>query len=223
MKDFDQQCDDKLQDQISSYSNSLVPQLWNPKHIIGFEEFKNFNHNFELADFSVNLNEELDEIATKSAKHFQKEIFPIESNINSNPATPAQQNSEIQMDNQITGYNAAQTGNTFATNCQPATFHAEELTPLNMSRKAKKIFVPEEQKDDRYWNRRMKNNAAAKRSREARHQKENQIRMRALLLEEENMELRSQLLESRKELHRLKEILTKKEGANYPKNAPRRQ
>ena len=39
----------------------------------------------------------------------------------------------------LAGYNAAQTGNTFATNCQPATFHAEELTPLNMSRKAKKV------------------------------------------------------------------------------------
>ena len=88
-----------------------------------------------------------------------------------------------------------------------------------MIRKAKKVHVPEDCKDAKYWARRLKNNAAAKRSREARHQKvilidhviitdmrfkENQIRLRALHLEKENVELRSELLEARHELSRLR-------------------
>lgn len=40
-------------------------------------------------------------------------------------------------------------------------------------------------KDDKYWARRRKNNMAAKRSRDARRVKENQIAMRAAFLEKE--------------------------------------
>lgn len=45
--------------------------------------------------------------------------------------------------------------------------------------------MPDELKDDKYWARRRKNNIAAKRSRDARRQKENQIAMRARYLEKE--------------------------------------
>merc|ERR1711917_190556 len=54
---------------------------------------------------------------------------------------------------------------------KPHQFTPEELVPQNMIRKAKKVLVPDDCKDAKYWARRMKNNAAAKRSREARHQK----------------------------------------------------
>lgn len=46
-------------------------------------------------------------------------------------------------------------------------------------------YVPEDLKDDKYWARRRKNNMAAKRSRDARRVKENQIAMRAAFLENE--------------------------------------
>lgn len=46
-------------------------------------------------------------------------------------------------------------------------------------------FVPNELKDEKYWARRRKNNMAAKRSRDARRLKENQIAMRANFLEKE--------------------------------------
>lgn len=46
-------------------------------------------------------------------------------------------------------------------------------------------FVPQELKDEKYWARRRKNNLAAKRSRDARRLKENQIAMRANFLEKE--------------------------------------
>ena len=51
------------------------------------------------------------------------------------------------------------------------------------------MFVPDGLKDDRYWNRRSKNNVAAKRSRDARRLKENQIALRAAFLEKENEKL----------------------------------
>jgi hypothetical protein len=46
-------------------------------------------------------------------------------------------------------------------------------------------LTPEEQKDDKYWARRKKNNMAAKRSRDIRRIKENQIAVRAAFLESE--------------------------------------
>ena len=45
-------------------------------------------------------------------------------------------------------------------------------------------------KDDRYWNKRKKNNEAARVSRENKRRKENQIVMRAAFLEEENSNLK---------------------------------
>ncbi|KAJ8938846.1 hypothetical protein NQ318_000813 [Aromia moschata] len=48
-------------------------------------------------------------------------------------------------------------------------------------------FVPDDLKDDKYWARRRKNNLAAKRSRDARRIKENQIALRAGYLEKEGL------------------------------------
>ncbi|KAJ3601193.1 hypothetical protein NHX12_032166 [Muraenolepis orangiensis] len=79
-------------------------------------------------------------------------------------------------------------------------FSAEELKPQPMIKKARKIFIPEDLKDDRYWVRRRKNNFAAKRSRDARRLKENQIAIRANFLEKENQALRREVAELRKEL-----------------------
>lgn len=71
-------------------------------------------------------------------------------------------------------------------------------------------FVPEESKDEKYWRRRNKNNIAAKRSREARRAKENQIIMRAGYLEKENARLtgeNSELKRRNEELLKLVEKL----------------
>ena len=48
-------------------------------------------------------------------------------------------------------------------------------------------------KDVRYWEKRRKNNEAARMSREAKRQKENQIIMRAAHLEVENKDLRTSI------------------------------
>ncbi|XP_029463372.1 thyrotroph embryonic factor-like isoform X2 [Rhinatrema bivittatum] len=88
-------------------------------------------------------------------------------------------------------------------------FTAKELKPQPMVKKAKKVYVPVEAKDEKYWTRRKKNNVAAKRSRDARRLKENQITIRAAFLEKENMVLRTEVAELRKEMRKCKNILSK--------------
>ncbi|XP_047428809.1 HLF transcription factor, PAR bZIP family member a [Mugil cephalus] len=95
-------------------------------------------------------------------------------------------------------------------------FSAEELKPQPMIKKARKVFIPEDLKDDKYWARRRKNNVAAKRSRDARRLKENQIAIRAGFLEKENAALRMEVADLRKELGRCKNILAKYEARHGP-------
>ncbi|KAM4526668.1 HLF transcription factor, PAR bZIP family member b isoform 2-T2 [Fundulus diaphanus] len=95
-------------------------------------------------------------------------------------------------------------------------FSAEELKPQPMIKKARKVFIPDDLKDDKYWARRRKNNMAAKRSRDARRLKENQIAIRAAFLEKENSALRQEVSGLRKELGRAKNILAKYEAQHGP-------
>ncbi|XP_068855359.1 D site-binding protein [Aphelocoma coerulescens] len=91
-------------------------------------------------------------------------------------------------------------------------FSQEELRPQPIARKARKVHVPEEQKDEKYWSRRSRNNAAAKRSRDARRLKENQISVRAAFLERENAALRVEVAAARRELQRFRGILARYEA-----------
>ncbi|TKS88813.1 Hepatic leukemia factor [Collichthys lucidus] len=91
-------------------------------------------------------------------------------------------------------------------------FSDEELKPQPMIKKARKMLVPNEQKDEKYWSRRVKNNEAAKRSRDARRLKENQISVRAAFLERENAALRQEVADMRKELGRCRNIINKYES-----------
>nr|XP_036214998.1 hepatic leukemia factor isoform X14 [Bactrocera oleae] len=88
-------------------------------------------------------------------------------------------------------------------------FSDEELKPQPMIKKSRKQFVPDELKDDKYWARRRKNNIAAKRSRDARRQKENQIAMRARYLEKENSTLHQEVEQLKQENMDLRARLSK--------------
>ena len=66
-------------------------------------------------------------------------------------------------------------------------------------------------KDDKYWQRRKKNNVAAKRSRDARRVKENQIAMRASFLESENDKMRKKYEDIKRENAELIKRLSKYE------------
>jgi hepatic leukemia factor len=60
-----------------------------------------------------------------------------------------------------------------------------DLKPSAIVKKSRKQLVPDEKKDNKYWARRRKNNLAAKRSRDARRAKENEIIVRAGQLDSE--------------------------------------
>jgi len=98
-------------------------------------------------------------------------------------------------------------------------FDMEELRPQPIIKKRKKNAVPEEMKDDRYWEKREKNKEATRRSREAKRLKENQIVLRAAYLEKENKVLKQELETSNFEKSKLAteiDILKKKLGRYEP-------
>uniref|UniRef100_T1JEZ1 BZIP domain-containing protein n=1 Tax=Strigamia maritima TaxID=126957 RepID=T1JEZ1_STRMM len=70
--------------------------------------------------------------------------------------------------------------------------------------------IPDEQKDGKYFERRKRNNLAAKKSRDARKSREDQIALRATTLEKENAVLRAQLLTLREEADSLRLLLIQK-------------
>jgi len=92
-------------------------------------------------------------------------------------------------------------------------FTPDELRPQPIIRKRKKAFVPSDAKDKEYWAKRDKNNVAARRSREARRLKENQIALRTAFLEKENQQLKFDIEKAKAEnldLRNEKQLLTKK-------------
>ena len=80
----------------------------------------------------------------------------------------------------------------------PASSGVATSTPTDQQQR------PDE-KDEAYWERRRKNNEAAKRSRDARRQKENEIAVRASFLEQENIQLKLELVQLRSELGSMRE------------------
>merc|ERR1712031_60640 len=72
-------------------------------------------------------------------------------------------------------------------------FLMDELRPQPIIRKRKMVAVPEEHKDEKYWEKRLKNKEATRRSREAKRLKQNQIVLRAAYLEKENKVLKQEL------------------------------
>lgn len=73
--------------------------------------------------------------------------------------------------------------------------------------KKKRQILPDQMKDPAYWERRRKNNEAAKRSRDARRAKEDQIAIRAALLEQENIRLKIEVVALKEETAKLRSRL----------------
>jgi len=86
------------------------------------------------------------------------------------------------------------------------SFDMEELRPQPIIKKRRKLYASDSQKDDLYWERREKNNVAARRSREARRLKENQIALRVAHLERENDGLRQKVESAQFEMTKLTNV-----------------
>ncbi len=79
--------------------------------------------------------------------------------------------------------------------------------PFGTPPRKKARTLPEDKKDDAYWDRRRKNNEAAKRSRDARRAKEDEIAIRAAFLEQENLKLRVEVAALKNETAKLRCML----------------
>ena len=86
----------------------------------------------------------------------------------------------------------------------PVKYHLN--SPPSQPRKKPKL-LPDEKKDSAYWERRRKNNDAAKRSRDARRAKEDEIAIRAAFLEQENLKLRVEVAALKNETAKLRCML----------------
>ncbi|XP_022084663.1 uncharacterized protein LOC110976033 [Acanthaster planci] len=83
-----------------------------------------------------------------------------------------------------------------------------QCTSSSTKRRNSKRPVPDTEKDEKYFERRSRNNMAAKRSRDSRKRREDQVSMRANFLQKENDILRAQLATLRQEANSLKQLLT---------------
>ena len=81
------------------------------------------------------------------------------------------------------------------------------ISPQHGMNRKRPRSLPDNQKDEAYWERRRKNNEAAKRSRDARRAKEDEIAIRAALLEQENMKLRVEVAALKTETAKLRCML----------------
>lgn len=89
---------------------------------------------------------------------------------------------------------------------------AQALARTNPRRpRGEKKPIPDEQKDERYFERRKRNNLAAKKSRDQRKLREDAIGMRASFLEKDNAILRSQVSTLREERNSLQGLILRRQ------------
>ncbi|XP_060809070.1 transcription factor ces-2-like [Amyelois transitella] len=81
------------------------------------------------------------------------------------------------------------------------------ICEADIRRRGEKRPIPQELKDEKYFERRRRNNQAAKKSRDARRIREDQIAWRACLLEQENASLRAHISALRQEALTLRALL----------------
>ncbi|KRZ53414.1 Hepatic leukemia factor [Trichinella nativa] len=125
-----------------------------------------------------------------------------------------QQQQQLQQQQQGDSNNAAATVGTIPTsrtvqmngNCNNNNNNTN-TNSSGVGPKRKGRLQTEPLKDEAYWERRRKNNEAAKRSRDARRAKEDEIAVRAALLEQENMRLRIEVAALKAETEKLREML----------------
>ncbi|CAH1774175.1 unnamed protein product [Owenia fusiformis] len=93
----------------------------------------------------------------------------------------------------------------------PALAHAVAISQQSQKRpRSEKKPIPDDAKDDKYFDRRKRNNQAAKKSRDARKAREDEIAIRASFLEKENAILRAQVATLREEANSLRQLLLQK-------------
>ncbi|KAH7728526.1 Cell death specification protein 2 [Aphelenchoides avenae] len=119
---------------------------------------------------------------------------------------------------------AASSGSSASTQNSPISRRISDvsasITPRSTPQRKPPQAVPDEKKDNAYLERRRKNNDAAKRSRDARRVKEEQTAAKAALLEQENIQLKSQISVLQSEIAKLRVLLVTCSAASQPLRVP---
>lgn len=92
----------------------------------------------------------------------------------------------------------------------PTIARAIAATQNQKRPRSEKKPIPSDQKDNKYFERRKRNNQAAKKSRDARKAREDEIATRASFLEKENAILRAQTQTLREEATSLQQLILQK-------------
>ena len=93
----------------------------------------------------------------------------------------------------------------FGQSALPPAYSRSLYSPLNdMSNYSEKCGDEYVKKDGKYWERRRKNNLAAKKSRDSRRIRENQMRLRVMCLENANQMLKEEMERKDVEISNLK-------------------
>jgi leukemia factor-related protein len=161
--------------------------------------------NIDIDEFLCENNLNLNDIESFS-NHFENVEQPTSNSPNQNQdnlilhspmqAAPAKSPADDSI--------SRQSSNSSRKYSQDETSNKKQSKKSRKAQLLSKQFVPDELKDEKYWARRRKNNLAAKRSRDARRMKENQIALRADYLERESDQLKKQLEDLKRENQKLK-------------------
>lgn len=111
------------------------------------------------------------------------------SKSNSVPKREISKESENRQENATTNKEAEPVAGNFNDSQNEVNNYNTEIAETSNSFSRKRSRLSDDQKDDAYWERRRKNNEAAKRSRDARRMKEDMITQTACVLKQENMTL----------------------------------
>ncbi|GFO35415.1 thyrotroph embryonic factor [Plakobranchus ocellatus] len=194
------------QGQKGNISPSLSPNMTNGNgsHL----NESHFNHNPHQQEHSKYRNHR--QPSERSPPHHLASSHPyIPMNPSSNNILTSQQNNCSSPPVEHTSGNSnfsPAANNTLVSSTSPSPSASNHTSGSGNSRKRPRS-LPDEQKDAAYWERRRKNNDAAKRSRDARRAKEDEIALRAALLEQENIKLRVEVASLKTETSRLRCLL----------------
>ncbi|CAG5081616.1 Oidioi.mRNA.OKI2018_I69.PAR.g9925.t1.cds [Oikopleura dioica] len=194
-------------DQHQHISPSNSKSFWRPEQMVTLEEIRPPSNDSNDGDGSQNDDAGSQSLNTEQALQKLNQMLRKNSEDVNYSGNNEYQSSSSSSSGKFNDWGSSRQA--YPKNFNPATAHftEDELKPTPISRKAQKKLVKPEDKDEKYWQKRKKNNAAAKRSREARRSRENQIAMRAGFLEADNAALKEELLNVKEELQTLKEKL----------------
>lgn len=136
--------------------------------------------------------------------HYNYGYYPQEAAYNFNYYQTAQpQYGQVFNRNSI-GSSGSDTSSNGLASPQPDFALAKSAAQTNNK---KRRAIPVENKDEAYWEKRRKNNESAKRSRDMRRSKEEHISIRVIYLEQENLQLKTELALMKTETEKLRAML----------------